>query len=55
MAATTEETVLKMEEEVEDEKEKEEHKEHSQPVCDDHRLGLEVVSTDENTISASYE
>ncbi|RSL61228.1 hypothetical protein CEP53_005194 [Fusarium sp. AF-6] len=43
------------ENEEEDEKENEEDKEYSHPVCDDHRLGLEVVSIDENTSSASYD
>ncbi|RTE84217.1 hypothetical protein BHE90_001268 [Fusarium euwallaceae] len=43
------------EEDDDDEKEKEDYKEYSHPVCDDHRLGLEVVSTDENTSSASYD
>ncbi|RSL52164.1 hypothetical protein CEP54_011048 [Fusarium duplospermum] len=45
----------KVPKEVEKEKEKEDYKEYSHPLCDNHRLGLEVVSADENTSSASYD
>ncbi|KAL6354269.1 hypothetical protein LRP88_11595 [Fusarium phalaenopsidis] len=38
-----------------DEKEKEDYKAYSHPLGDDHRLGLEVVSGDENTDSVSYD
>ncbi|KAJ4188486.1 hypothetical protein NW755_006648 [Fusarium falciforme] len=43
------------EDEDEDEEEKEDYKAYSHPLGDDHRLGLEVVSGDENTSSVSYE
>ncbi|KAL2694938.1 hypothetical protein Neosp_001527 [[Neocosmospora] mangrovei] len=39
----------------EDEKEKEEYRAYSHPLGDDHRLGLEVVSGDEDSSSVSYE
>lgn len=39
----------------EDGKEKEDYKAYSHPLGGDHRLGLEVVSGDENTDSVSYE